>query len=174
MKKCSKCGELKDEEGFHKNKTINGGLAGWCKNCTHTYRAKYYAQNKEEASEYLSQYRRNNRGKISEYNLKYRQRPNGIAAHARHNHKRRNNIRFSEEPLSLSQWNTILKNQKNKCAECGSRFTTANPPTRDHIIPVSMGGVFEYWNIQALCISCNSKKRARLDYNKIITWGMKI
>lgn len=34
----------------------------------------------------------------------------------------------------------------------------SNPATRDHIVPVALGGVTERWNLTPACRDCNSSK----------------
>ena len=57
-----------------------------------------------------------------------------------------------------SEWLAVCKRQKYKCAVCGLKTKL----TRDHIIPVRHGGSNYICNIQALCQSCNSRKRATI------------
>jgi 5-methylcytosine-specific restriction endonuclease McrA len=52
----------------------------------------------------------------------------------------------------------------------GKTFTKKRFPTRDHIVPCSKGGGLTFENVQALCHSCNSTKRDKLDHTKIVTW----
>ena len=63
MKKCNKCGELKDNASFNKK---NNRLQSYCKDCQKEYRSKHYANNKEQ---YLEKNRRlNNRNTEFVYN----------------------------------------------------------------------------------------------------------
>lgn len=43
------------------------------------------------------------------------------------------------------------------CAECGS----AERLSVDHVHPVILGGTHDFDNLQILCRSCNSRKKAR-------------
>ena len=36
MKTCARCGEKKDESGFHKKKAATDGLSSWCRQCKST------------------------------------------------------------------------------------------------------------------------------------------
>ncbi len=41
MKRCTKCGEEKDERGFSKNTANRNGLHSWCKECASVYHKSY-------------------------------------------------------------------------------------------------------------------------------------
>jgi hypothetical protein len=53
---------------------------------------------------------------------------------------------------------SVLAKTDGKCAACGSEESIEI----DHIVPVSRGGTGAPENLQALCISCNRSKRARM------------
>ena len=53
QKRCSKCGELKPLDAFHKNKSQKDGLAHYCRAC----RVEYSAANAEYINEYARAYR---------------------------------------------------------------------------------------------------------------------
>jgi len=52
----------------------------------------------------------------------------------------------------------IYDRDNNKCLRCGSKENL----TIDHIVPVSMGGVKEKFNLQTLCKHCNQWKGSRI------------
>lgn len=41
MKKCKKCGEVKDRNNFNSHRTNSDGLHGSCKSCMRKYHARY-------------------------------------------------------------------------------------------------------------------------------------
>jgi endogenous inhibitor of DNA gyrase (YacG/DUF329 family) len=55
---------------------------------------------------------------------------------------------------SLQEWENLKQKYDFKCAICGKE----RPLTKDHIVPLSLGGTDYIENIQPLCRSCNSKK----------------
>ena len=55
---------------------------------------------------------------------------------------------------SFEDWQRIKLRHGNKCAICGQE----KPLTKDHVIPLSLGGTDDVGNIQPLCRSCNSRK----------------
>ena len=58
-----------------------------------------------------------------------------------------------------------LKSQNNLCCFCGNKFTVIDPPTLDHLIPLSNGGTHTLNNLGFSCSGCNScnKGNRRID-----------
>ena len=75
MKKvCSKCGEEKGLDCFHKNKKTKDGLTYWCKSCKSKNGINYYKQNKEKIKTIVREYEKNNRKKINEAQKKWKEK----------------------------------------------------------------------------------------------------
>lgn len=138
---------------------------------------------KEEISEKKKKYRSENRDKLlenqREHYIKhrveilkqmaiYQKTPAGKANSARTGSRRRSKTKSVENTLTDKQWNKILKMQNNCCANCGKQFSENFKPTRDHIIPVSLGGGLTFGNVQALCKRCNSSKNSSVGFLKAI------
>ena len=64
----------------------------------------------------------------------------------------------TKDRITLKQWGNIIHSQNYRCGICGCEFTVKNPPTRDHIIPLTQGGSHTESNIWAVCQQCNSTK----------------
>jgi len=58
---------------------------------------------------------------------------------------------------SEKDWLALCSRSRGRCAKCGQKRAL----TRDHIIPLAIGGTDDITNIQPLCRSCNSAKGAR-------------
>ncbi len=54
----------------------------------------------------------------------------------------------------------LFKRDANLCLYCGNRFATRDL-TRDHIIPVSQGGLDKWSNVATACRRCNNYKGGR-------------
>lgn len=91
-KKCSRCGEVKAVEEFHKDKCNRDGLRSWCKMCTREQRKdnykeyykeyreknkerikKYHEENKERRRQYLKQYQENNKDVFRKKGTEYQE-----------------------------------------------------------------------------------------------------
>lgn len=148
---------------------------------------EYHRQWREKNKEHLKQYtesRKNRKKELSRIQylkdkengkkklqrIKYKNTPNGKFRNKIHKHNRRVKQREVKNTLTLKQWNKILEQQNNCCNICGCKFTKDNPPTQDHILPLSKGYGLTFENTQALCVMCNSKKSDNLLPNLIQTW----
>lgn len=187
-KRCPKCQETKPIEEFNKDKTTKDGYYCWCREC-HTnavvkckkeHREQYLEYQKKyrgEHSEYHKKYYERNRDQILKVNRKYQKEhpeqnraknakylktEKGKASQAGKDFKRRSRLKTCLNDFTLLQWEQIKKDQNYTCLHCGKQ-EPAIKLTMDHIIPVSKGGHHTASNIQGLCLSCNSKKRTKID-----------
>jgi 5-methylcytosine-specific restriction endonuclease McrA len=53
---------------------------------------------------------------------------------------------------------TLFGRDRNVCAYCGDHFTNYHDLSRDHIVPVSRGGVNTWMNVVTACKPCNHYK----------------
>ena len=78
MKKCNKCGEIKLETEFYKDKINKDGLRGDCKVCKNKKGKKWRKNNLEKYNkyqkEYKKKYKKNNLEKIKEYQKEYQKK----------------------------------------------------------------------------------------------------
>jgi len=61
--------------------------------------------------------------------------------------------------ITQTEWEAIVANQRGQCNGCGKKTKL----TMDHVDPISEGGVHAAYNMQGLCLSCNSRKRNRIE-----------
>ncbi len=182
---CTKCGESKDLEEYHKDNRCRDGRYSECKSCHNVVQKKYKKSNKGKAAN--AKYDKSSKGKAKQ--AKYYKTDKGKAAHTKAHAKymktdkgkaaaarsHNNSSYWKSKTLSTlndKEWNYIVFTaQNNKCACCHRTFTDELEPTRDHIYPVSKGGDFTISTVQALCQTCNSEKGVkyidyRTDYHK--------
>lgn len=78
------------------------------------------------------------------------------------------------------EWGNLKEYYRFRCVQCGIKEselkkkwkgTYLNKLTKDHIVPVSRGGTDNIWNIQPLCVSCNSSKH-KIKNEKIVAVSM--
>lgn len=70
-----------------------------------------------------------------------------------------------------AQWEAMLVWAGNACVCCSKIFTVKEWATKDHVIPLILGGDDSIANIQPLCPGCNSAKGTMIiDYRKPGWW----
>lgn len=129
-----------------------------------------YIKNKEHYIQHHHEYYIQNKEKHRATQKEYLKTPRGKLAESRVKHNRRKRQNMLPATLNLRGWNYILNLQNNKCAgyNCGKEFTDDLPSTKDHIIPVALGGGFTKGNVQALCFNCNCSKGKKVDFMRAI------
>ena len=86
MKKCTKCGEVKELSEYHKNKSEKDAHVYRCKLCVSKKSQEYYKKNREKIKKYRAtnqktnqkKYREKNREKIKERDKVYREKNRDI------------------------------------------------------------------------------------------------
>ena len=61
-------------------------------------------------------------------------------------------------PLSGSSRYKVMRRAATRCEACG-RSNEEEPLHIDHIVPREKGGTNDPWNLQVLCVTCNTQKR---------------
>lgn len=114
---------------------------------------QYAAEHRVEARERALRWRREN--------------PERDSANARTKRARRRGASGSHTGDDIA---FLLKQQKYKCAYCGTSIKKRDNRHVDHIMPLILGGSNDKSNLQMLCPSCNLSKKAAhpLDYAKRI------
>lgn len=134
------------------------------------YNKKYRLNHKKELNAKRRQYRECHKRDRREESRKYRQSEKGKFIRTIGHRRRCAKMAASVSDLTSEQWARILKNQKYRCNICHKKFAVKRPATMDHIIPLSKGGDFTSSNVQALCLSCNSSKNAKVLKGFINSW----
>ena len=72
-KTCTKCGETKPLDDFHRDKTGAGGRRPDCKECKLEYSRRHHEENRDKRLEYARRYREENRDKELDRHRRYRE-----------------------------------------------------------------------------------------------------
>ena len=182
-KSCHHCGTERPLSDYHRNKNTRDGHATWCKACRREYQRTYMQIKKQRnrprgslseagqkrcggclktlPQESFSKNRRAQDGfdyycKRCFRNLAYwRNNPDRYRAANNARRVRRLNNGGSH---TAEEWAAVCAANEHRCNHCGCVPTTL---TRDHIVPLALGGTDDIENIQPLCRSCNCRKRDR-------------
>ena len=147
MKTCTKCGESKPLDEFHRDKARRDGREPRCKTCRRAQASEYYARAdvKARKSEYYSQ----NRDAILARKAEYWQANPHLRWEYDYRHRARaygfdpRVVSFTREEL-IERWGT-------RCFHCGSEDGT----TLDHYpTPISRGGAHSLENCRPSCMNC--------------------
>jgi len=125
-------------------------------------RKENYEANKERELFRNSEWRRSNKEKMRKYCKKYNKTLKGKINRSRKSARRRSLLKLTKCTLTAKEWNDILKKYKYRCYYCKCRLNNNNPPTQDHVIPLSKGGEHTKENIVSSCGICNSKKGSKM------------
>ena len=173
MKKCTRCGEVKDESEFYKQKASKDGLQPVCKSCLKNYyqqnkekilacQKNYCQQNKDKVSAYHAQHYEQNKDKRLAYQAQYTEenRPRLLAIQAQY--------RRSVSPLSTPEWLDAEHWAEMEaeyalslwCSEVmGEKYHV------DHIVPLKgkkVCGLHVPWNLQVIPAAENIRKKNNL------------
>lgn len=181
-KKCTKCGQIKALSEFHRNKRRVDGLRSCCKSCVSNYDSIYSKKNRTKKTQRNRRYYKNNKRRILKTVRKYQEREADKIRLRKRKHYELNKDRIRAKQREYSEQNyDKVKEHKNAyrarlagvengvkptlseliklvggiCPDCGKK---PQKWTEDHITPISLGGPNTWWNVRALCLSCNSRK----------------
>lgn len=104
MKRCSRCGQEKDYELFHKDKNNNDGFTNACKECRNTYYINYYKKNPEK-QKIKNELQKQNR-------KEYYDSETGVKSSRKAHLKRMYGI-------TLQEYENMLLTQNKTCKICG-------------------------------------------------------
>lgn len=177
QKRCSKCHNIFDISIFCKSCKTKDGLSCWCRNCNtrlrmdwfnrnkdkhHKSYHEWYMRNREAQLIRMKDYQKNNSEKVYKSIRKWvsenRDRDRQYKAN------RRALLRGSKGKITLLEWKWLKEKYFYRCLGC-FRQEPEIKLTQDHVVAIKNGGKNIIWNIQPLCVNCNSVKRTKtIDY----------
>lgn len=150
MKKCSKCGVLKEDEYFISEKGKVFKTCSSCRDYIKRYRKeraakikeyyrknadkivennkKYNRKNIEKITAYLKKYRKDNNGRIKEYLRLHRDKKARYATYA-------DKLTVDEQAESNAKGDLIVR-----CFKCGSKFVPTNAQAQNRVKALSVKG----------------------------------
>lgn len=151
-KHCPDCRQFKVWAAFSLDGRERDGHTRRCKKCKKAYDHEHYLSTREERRKQIEAWE---------------------AAHPDHKaerqERRRKRLRENGGSHTWDQWVALCDRYEWHCLRCGGQGGT-DYLTRDHVIPVSLGGANDIANIQPLCQSCNQiKGKDSTDYRP--RWG---
>lgn len=180
-KTCTKCGQVKSLQDFHKDKRRSDGLFPQCKTCV-LDRMKLYAEQKAEEARlrarnwyYKNQDRAAIQGKLRRekhkekiaeqarlYRLANRER---LLERQRIHYQKNKQMYFEsarkrralEKHAFLIRKKDLMRLLTKPCAYCGAKSEHI-----DHVIPLIRGGQHKIGNLIGACALCNLQKNKKL------------
>lgn len=155
---CGKCGLVPP--------IVEKSLCAQCSEFERKRLLEYKHKNKEKLSLAYKEYRKKNLEKEKLRIARWsRENPEKVTASRKRRHYRRDMLEKSATgEFTAQEWQDCLNLYDGKCLWCG----TSHQITIDHIVPLSRGGTNNINNLQPLCVSCNSKKKARtIDFRRV-------
>jgi 5-methylcytosine-specific restriction endonuclease McrA len=178
-KQCTKCGETKPLDQFHKQTWCKQGVRPECKACFYAacrsrlkpgksaeynraYRKRnptvdrdYYEKNKNILIPRMVEYnRRNKESYLAKMRAWRKANPEKVQVWVRN---RRAKFKGLSGSHTLADILAQMNIQRGKCVYCRCDITKSYQV--DHIVPVARGGTNDKANLQLLCKPCNLDKR---------------
>jgi hypothetical protein len=135
LKRCTKCGEWKSFDGFHRNANAKDGLARWCKTCACANTRAYQLTDAGKMSRRASNHNRRARKQIT------------------------GGTRTAADDLSAIRAAQTDKKGRLICWRCNKPIKET--PHLDHWIPLDKGGSNDPGNLHYMHATCNLTKSAK-------------
>jgi len=119
----------------------------------------YYENNKEKKFEYDRKWKKDNPEKVKLYSRNSISRNRVRIYHTNRQYAARR--RGSQGTYTLVEWEQLKQTYDFTCPQC-FRSEPEITLTRDHKIPLILGGTNQIDNIQPLCFSCNCSKGKKI------------
>ncbi len=174
LKLCRKEMVYKSVSEFNRHTGTIDGLRSQCRQCDSESNKKYREENADRLAKNLSDWREKNPNNRKEHYQKNKERvylqtkEYREARPEQYNtywHNRQAKIRNNGGTHTTEEWIALRESYGNRCIFPGCDFihliTDGKGLTRDHVIPVSLGGSSDISNIQPLCGPHNSAKHNR-------------
>lgn len=136
-KTCTKCGETKPRDEFHRDKSKRDGSRSRCKKCVRAQKAEYYSRNRDAVRAHYAEYYQTNQHIYWEWRYRKRARAYGFDPRV---------VSFTREEL--------VEAHGDRCVHCGGPFEHLD----HYVTPVRSGGAHTLENCRPACARCNSSR----------------
>jgi 5-methylcytosine-specific restriction endonuclease McrA len=167
-KRCTRCGEDKDESGFARDKTKADGLRSHCRSCTSMRWKTYKAANAEHVRELGRKHSREWYSRNQD-----RARARAAARRAANPEAERDAYRrwraeqYGAAIAGQVNFEDVWARDNGLCYLCGYGVDRGVPwpdggsPSLDHVVPLSLGGAHTPDNVALAHLGCNKSKSNR-------------
>lgn len=165
--------ECREREGLWPDtkfdkKNGGSGFSSQCKECRRHQARDYKKAHRAEMTVYLRRWQvehpeRTRELRRNHYLRNTAKEKAAAKAHREANpilrraYQRLRQVRVKGHWLTDAEWREVIEFYGDRCLKCGRQ-----PSTVDHVIPVTCGGTDTKDNVQPLCRSCNSSKKAKI------------
>lgn len=160
-KLCTKCGEQKPRDSFHKRTKAKDKLHPYCKICNMTCARKFHTENpekyKHKQKEYQETFKNKNPNKLFDIQKRYRD-ANQDKRNARTAKRRAAKLQRTPHWLTKNQLDEI---ETFYTAALAFRLYTGQEYHVDHIVPLqgkNVSGLHVPWNLRVISAIDNLKK----------------
>lgn len=189
LKVCKKCSQEKPVESYTVDTRYKDGRYPWCFECRQVWRSGRVERQLQQQRAWREKYSEIERQRGRAYYHKNKEtvapKRQAYDRHRYHNDpevKRRKDIQAAEKNRrrrsllhgidtqhhTEQEWQDLCARYDHRCLCCGER----KPLSRDHVVPVTSGGLDTIENLQPLCRVCNSRKNNRtIDYRLTFVKG---
>ncbi len=158
MKKCTKCGEVKELGEYHKRKESSDGRKSACADCMTRLNRLWHKKNPEKHNERTRRYRHNNRERVGVIDRRTKLKNRDTVKAVQNAYRSRK--RGAAGECSSEKWKSRLDYYGGRCVYCGSSESIEI----EHRIPLSRGGTNWPSNLVPACKSCNCKKAKKTEF----------
>ncbi|AKC03077.1 endonuclease VII [Gordonia phage Gsput1] len=144
---CTRCGQTKPRDEFHRSSASADGLLARCKAC----RAEVHQQRAPKVREYRRRHRSEHGERLRTESAQYFR----VNKHKQWESEYRRRCRLYGLPIVIVSFTRgeVVSKYGNACVECGSPEWEL-----DHDVPVAAGGPHTIENVRPRCHPCNARK----------------
>jgi 5-methylcytosine-specific restriction endonuclease McrA len=155
MKKtCTRCGEEKPLEDYHRNHVAKDGRNPRCKKCAIEVAAQWQKDNRDRHAEFVRAYAQSNPVAVREKNRRAKIKRKRLLASAEQD---------DHTALEIFERDAWICQLCFEPIDAALKHPNVRAASRDHVVPISCGGDDTRENVQAAHYECNLRKGNRVE-----------